>query len=110
MKISTFSELIGAIPGLKYFCFSTCFTHPEGDDTVELWFGIRDDDRYNIWSVEHVTAIPDSDGTSSYIPSIPESWLIGDLVSILNDKNNNFSDFKVIKTVFREDVGENDEK
>lgn len=110
MNINTFSELISAIPRLGYFCFSTCLTHPEGNDTVELWFGIKDDARYNIWSVEHVTAIPNRDGTSSYAPSIPESWLIGDLVSILNDKNSNFSDFKVIKTIFREDVGENDEK
>jgi hypothetical protein len=110
MKINTFSELIEAIPKLRYFCFSVCLTHPEADDTIELWFGIKDDARYNIWSVEHVTAIPDHDGTSSYIPSIPESWLIGDLTSILNDKHSNFSDFKVIKTVFREDVGENDEK
>lgn len=103
-------ELIDAIPRLRYFCFSACLTHAEGNDTIELWFGIKDDARYNIWSLEHVTAIPNSDGTSSYIPSMPESWLIGDLVSIFNDKTSNFSDFKVIKVAFREDVGENNEK
>lgn len=108
--INTFSELIGAIPRLRYFCFSVCLAHSDGDNTVELWFGIKDDARYNIWSVEHITAIPNVDGTSSYIPSIPESWLIGDLVSTGNNKNSNFSDFKVIKTIFREDVGENDGK
>ena len=108
MKINTFSELIEAIPKLRYFCFSVCFDREKDpDDTIEIWFGRKSEASYNIWSVEHVTAIPSPDFAGSYIPSIPESWLLGDLVAV--DKKN-FHDFKVIKTIFREDVSENDGK